>query len=107
MPSIMVLKMCQTPQPNTCLALPGVDNTMFLPAAGTRRGVVTTIHHWAPLDFMQQANHIPATNLIRSQTAWYKDSRVSLCLGTETSSGCPYSSAPEEVLDGLDFFSLK
>ena len=58
-------------------------------------------------DVREPANGIPPTNLMRSQTAWYKDSRVSLCLGTETSSGCPYSTAPVEVLDGLDFLSLK
>lgn len=47
------------------------------------------------------------TNLIRSHTAWYRDSRVSVCLGTDTSSGCPYSTAPEDGLDGRDFLSRK
>lgn len=92
-------------------ALPGVGTVAFLAEVGIwnqHRHSAGGIHYhyWASLDF-RQANHIPATNLIRSKTAWYKDSRVSLCLGTEISSGCPYSTAPEEVLDDRDFLSLK
>lgn len=93
-------------------ALPRVTTMVFLREGSTagphwHSAGGSRCDYWTSLDVREPANGIPPTNLMRSQTAWYKDSRVSLCLGTETSSGCPYSTAPVEVLDGLDFLSLK
>lgn len=99
MPRVLVLKRCPTP---TAPARPsqGLARRSSRKRAGRERHDCVCAH-------LRNKRAVVWTNLIRSHTARYKDSRVSVCLGTDTSSGCPYSTAPGEGLDGRDFLSLK